>query len=85
MTIFSKIIKGEIPATIIYQDDDYLVFKDINPQMKTHLLIIPKKEGIESFHSVDVADRPLVKGMLDVAWKLIEDHGLTGCRLQFNS
>ena len=74
MTIFSKIIAKEIPASIVYEDDEYLVFKDINPKMTTHLLIIPKKEDIESFHSTAVADRPLVKGLLDVAWKLIDQY-----------
>lgn len=85
MTIFGKIIRKEIPANIVYEDDEYLVFKDIHPQMTTHLLIIPKKEWIESFHTTLVADRPLVKGLFDVAWKLIDQYGLTGCKLQFNS
>ena len=43
MTLFQKIIDKEIPADIIYEDDLSLVFKDINPQAPTHLLIIPKK------------------------------------------
>ena len=42
-TIFTKIINKEIPADIIYEDDLSLVFKDIQPQAPTHLLIIPKK------------------------------------------
>ena len=42
-TLFTKIINKEIPADIIYEDDLSLVFKDINPQAPTHLLIIPKK------------------------------------------
>jgi len=41
-TIFQKIIDKELPADIIYEDDDSLVFKDINPVAPTHLLIIPK-------------------------------------------
>ena len=41
-TLFTKIINKEIPADIIYEDDLSLVFKDINPQAPTHLLIIPK-------------------------------------------
>ena len=42
-TLFTKIINKEIPADIIFEDDLSLVFKDINPQAPTHLLIIPKK------------------------------------------
>ena len=43
-TIFKKIIDKEIPATIIYEDEDFLAFNDINPSAKTHVLVIPKKE-----------------------------------------
>jgi histidine triad (HIT) family protein len=42
-TIFSKIIRKEIPANIVYEDDLCLAFKDIHPQAPTHVLIIPKK------------------------------------------
>ena len=41
-TIFHKILRQEIPADVVYEDDDVLVFKDIQPQMPTHLLLIPK-------------------------------------------
>ena len=42
-TLFSKIIRREIPADIVYEDDMCLAFKDINPQAPTHILLIPKK------------------------------------------
>ena len=42
-TIFSKIIKGDIPADILYEDDECICIKDINPQAPTHLLVIPRK------------------------------------------
>ena len=41
-TIFSKIIRKEIPANIVYQDELVTAFRDISPQAKTHILIIPK-------------------------------------------
>ena len=44
MTIFSKIIKREIPADIVYETDEILAFRDISPQAPTHILIIPKRE-----------------------------------------
>ena len=43
-TIFSKIINREIPAKIVYEDDQCLAFHDVNPQAPTHVLLIPKKE-----------------------------------------
>ena len=42
-TIFQKIIDREIPASIVYEDEHCLAFKDINPQAPTHLLLVPKK------------------------------------------
>lgn len=42
-TLFSKIIDREIPATIVYEDDQCLAFRDINPQAPMHILVIPKK------------------------------------------
>jgi histidine triad (HIT) family protein len=44
MTIFKKIIDGEIPADIVYEDEHCLAFNDISPQAPTHVLVIPRKE-----------------------------------------
>ncbi|MCP1225568.1 histidine triad nucleotide-binding protein [Sebaldella sp. S0638] len=43
-TIFKKIIDKEIPANVVYEDDDFMAFRDINPQAEVHILVIPKKE-----------------------------------------
>ncbi|MEJ2038436.1 MAG: HIT domain-containing protein, partial [Desulfosarcinaceae bacterium] len=43
-TLFSKIIDGEIPADIVYKDDQVTAFRDINPQAPVHILIVPNKE-----------------------------------------
>ena len=43
-TIFKKIIDKEIPANIVYEDEEFLAFHDINPAAKVHVLVIPKKE-----------------------------------------
>lgn len=86
MTIFGKILEGEIPADVVYEDEEYLVFKDIQPKMKTHLLIIPKRTDILSFHTVEgKEERQVVHGMLDIAWKIIDQQQLQGCQLRWNS
>jgi len=48
VTLFDKIVAKEIPATVIYEDDTCLAFKDINPQAPVHFLVIPKHRGVLS-------------------------------------
>lgn len=57
--IFCKIIKGEIPSTKIYEDEDILAFEDINPIAPIHILIIPKKH-IESTNELQEEDKLLI-------------------------
>ena len=54
MTIFTKIINGEIPCNKVLENDDFLAFHDINPKAPIHILIIPKKE-VENFQQVSPA------------------------------
>lgn len=75
-TIFKRIIDREIPATIIYEDDLCLAFKDVNPQAPTHVLVIPKKEIPSLADSTD-ADEALLGRLLSVARKIAVDLGLT--------
>lgn len=67
-TIFKRIIDKEIPATIVYEDDQCLAFQDINPQAPTHVLIIPKKE-IPAVAALADEDAALVGHM----WLVIRD------------
>lgn len=60
-TIFSKIVRGEIPSFKIYEDDSFFSFLDINPLTKGHTLVIPKKEVDYIF---DIDDETLSKMML---------------------
>ena len=53
--IFCKIIRKEIPASIVYEDDMVLAFKDINPVAKIHIIVIPKKH-IESLENLDIKE-----------------------------
>lgn len=58
--IFCKIIKGDIPCSKVYEDEDVLAFKDINPVSPVHILIIPKKH-VESAYMVDTNSNILNK------------------------
>ncbi len=58
-TIFKRIIDGEIPANVVFEDDQCLAFHDVNPQAPTHVLVIPKKE-IASLEAVADEDIPLI-------------------------
>jgi histidine triad (HIT) family protein len=58
-TIFGKIIRKEVPAKIVYEDDQCLAFHDVSPQAPTHVLIIPKKP-IVSLHDLQADDAALL-------------------------
>jgi histidine triad (HIT) family protein len=83
--IFCKIIEGQIPSTKVYEDDDFLVFDDINPVAPTHLVIIPKKH-IETFNDVQDDDAALFGRLMLVARQMAADRNLTsdGYRLVMN-
>lgn len=72
MTIFQKIINREVPSTIIYEDKEIIVIKDIYPKAKTHLLIIPKKE-IPTINDLAIEDSQLIANMFFVAQKVAKD------------
>lgn len=83
-TIFKKIIDKQLPANIVYEDDNYLAFDDIDPKAPVHILIIPKKE-LESFHLIWQQDLKVIHGLFDVAYKIIKEKKLDGCQLHMNS
>jgi histidine triad (HIT) family protein len=83
-TIFKRIIDGEIPAKIIYQDDQCLAFHDVTPQAPTHVLVIPKKE-IASLNELTDADAPLLGHIWTVIPKLARQLNLAdGYRVVVN-
>ena len=83
-TIFKKIVDGEIPADVVFEDDLCLAFRDIQPQAPTHILVIPKKE-IPSIEDLDDEDQALVGHMLLVIRNLGEELKLeTGYRVVCN-
>jgi histidine triad (HIT) family protein len=84
-TIFTKIINREIPATIVYEDDDTLAFEDINPQAPFHVLIIPKK-AIATINDITEQDQHLIGKLYCVAAKLAKEKGFatSGYRVVMN-
>ncbi len=84
MSIFTKIINREIPADIVLENDRIIVIKDIQPQAKTHLLIIPKKE-IPTINHLEPEDAELISEMFFVAKNLAKDLAVEeGYKLHFN-
>jgi histidine triad (HIT) family protein len=74
-TIFGKIIRREIPADIVYEDEQCLAFRDINPQAPTHVLIIPRKE-IATLGDAGVGDRDLLGHLVLAAAKIARQLGV---------
>jgi histidine triad (HIT) family protein len=85
-TIFSKIIIKEIPATIVYESDNILAFKDINPKAPVHILIIPKIEIPKVTDIKGSQHSSLLGEMMDAANKIAKETGIAdeGFRLVFN-
>jgi histidine triad (HIT) family protein len=86
MTLFNRIIKREIPAQIVYEDELCLAFRDITPQAPTHILLIPKRE-IESMAEVKTSDCDLMGHLMVKASEIASKEGLAqdGYRLVVNT
>ena len=84
-TLFSKIVKGELPADIVFQDDRVTAFRDIHPQAPTHILIVPNKI-IPTVNDVSEEDEATLGHMFVVARDLAASEGIaeTGYRLLVN-
>lgn len=84
-TLFAKIIRGELPAAIVYQDDLVTAFRDINPQAPTHVLVVPNKV-IRTANDLTAEDEQIAGRMLLVARKIAEQEGIAedGYRLIIN-
>ncbi|MFY2508297.1 purine nucleoside phosphoramidase [Vibrio pectenicida] len=84
-TIFSKIIRQEIPADVVYQDDLVTAFRDINPRAPSHILIIPNKL-IPTVNDIEEQDELAMGRMFTVARKIAKQEGIAedGYRLIVN-
>lgn len=85
-TIFGKIIEGELPADVVYEDDEVLAFRDVNPQAPVHILIIPKQKEIPTLNDAGAEDQALLGHMMLTAAKLAKQEGIDdrGYRLIMN-
>jgi len=75
--LFCKIIAGDIPSDQVYQDDQVIVFKDINPCAPVHLLVVPRMH-IESLNEMDATHSELISHMMLLLPTLAKEQGLTG-------
>lgn len=81
--IFCRILAGEIPSARVYEDDRFLVFKDINPAAPVHLLIVPKKH-IARLSEAGAEDRDLLGEMMLTVGHVAREQGLDAYRLIIN-
>lgn len=82
--LFCKIRDGEIPSTIVYEDDDVIAFNDINPQTPLHVLVIPRKH-ISTINDIEPDDAELVGKLFLAAKQIAADAGYgDGYRVMMN-
>nr|WP_286172816.1 histidine triad nucleotide-binding protein [Caproiciproducens sp. MSJ-32] len=74
--IFCKIIKGEIPSSKIYEDEDVLAFHDINKAAPTHFLVIPKKH-IQNANEINSENSKIIAHIFEVISKITKDLGIS--------
>jgi histidine triad (HIT) family protein len=83
--LFCKIVAGQIPAAIVFQDDHVVAFKDITPRAPTHVLIVPRRH-VASLNDLGADDDALVGEMVRAAAAIAREQGLAdrGYRTVFN-
>ncbi|MEO2083347.1 MAG: histidine triad nucleotide-binding protein [Desulfurobacteriaceae bacterium] len=85
MCVFCKIVRGELPAKVVYEDEKVMAFHDINPQAPVHVLVIPK-EHIETLNDLEEEHRELIGHIFLVIKKVAEELGIaqSGYRVLVN-
>ncbi len=74
-SIFGKIARGEIPADVVYEDDDLVAFRDLSPQAPTHILVIPRKP-IPTLNDMAPEDAELVGKLFLAAARVARQEGI---------
>jgi histidine triad (HIT) family protein len=84
--LFCRIVAGEVPADIVFQDERSIAFRDINPQAPVHVLVIPR-EHIESLDDASQKEEALLGHLLRVAARVANEQGLSesGYRTAINT
>ncbi len=73
--LFCKMVSGDIQPNVVYEDDDVLAFRDLNPQAPTHILVIPKRH-ISTLNDLEPDDEPLMGKMVLAAARIAEKEGI---------
>jgi histidine triad (HIT) family protein len=83
--IFCKIVTGEIPSELLYEDDDLIVFRDINPKAPVHILLVPRRH-IRSINDLTDDDHTIVSKLIAAARDMAKREGIdaSGYKLLFN-
>lgn len=86
MTLFDKIVAKEIPADVLYEDEQALAFRDISPTAPTHFLVIPKnRDGLDGISHAEERHEALLGHLMVVAAKVAKEQGLRrGYRIVIN-
>lgn len=86
-TIFHKIVAGDAPAEIVYEDEEVVAFKDINPQAPVHIILLPRNTDPESLNDVSRADERVLGHLLFAAAKVANKEGVaeSGYRVVINT
>lgn len=84
-SIFSRIVSREIPADIVYENDEVIAFRDIAPQAPVHLLVVPKTEQYRNVTELAEGDPALLAQVVSVAQALASEHADGDYRLVFNT
>ena len=82
--LFCKIIRGEIPAAKLYEDEEVLAFRDIGPQAPVHFLVIPKKH-LNGPAAVTKDDEQLIGKLMRIGSEIAAEEGITHYRVVFNN
>ncbi|MBU8910803.1 MAG: histidine triad nucleotide-binding protein [Desulfobacterales bacterium] len=83
--LFCRIVNRELPTEFLYEDDDFVVFRDINPAAPVHLLLVPKKH-IRSINDLQKEDGSIISGLFMLAGDMAKEQGVneSGYKLLFN-
>ena len=85
--VFARILRDEIPSTRVYEDDEFIAFRDISPAAPTHILVIPRRHGVTGPADLGDDDTGWVGRMVVIATRIAAQEGLdaSGYRLLFNN